>query len=161
MLKLRFVTLIAVVFSFLASVLMFLVGAAKTLKSFRIYFWQQPLGGDVPDYLDVSDQTMIALVESIDAFLVALVFFVLSTGIFKLFVQDIPASKKWAWDEIRTFEQLKKTLVEMIMVVLVVFFLSVALYEGEQLQWTILVIPAGVVLLALSIKLVGWGSTKH
>lgn len=158
MLKLRFVTLIAVAFSFLASLLMFVVGAVKTLKAFRVYLLNEPLTPDVPAYLDTADQTMITLIESIDAFLVALVFFVLSTGIYRLFIRELAAEKKWVWDEIRTFEQLKKTLVEMIMVVLVVYFLGVALYEGENLQWTVLILPASVLLLALSIRLVGWSS---
>ena len=67
--KLRLMSLISVVFSFLGSLLMFVIGAFKSIKAVRVYFFKEPLSQNPPppEHLDYSEQAMIAVVEGMDA----------------------------------------------------------------------------------------------
>jgi uncharacterized membrane protein YqhA len=162
--RLRYVTIVSVVFSFVGSLLMLYLGAAKIIQACRIYFFQQPIADGAPAYLDYSERTMIAVVESIDAFLIALVLIIFSAGVYTLFIGELSGlgrDGRWAWMRIGNVERLKQVLVELILVVLAVLFLRLALWEAEQLQWELLILPAGIALLAAALKLVGWRTEKH
>ena len=90
--KLRLVSVVAVFFAFVSSMLMFVVGAYKSIKAVRVFVFREPLTADPspPVHLDFTDQTMIAVVESMDAFLVAMVLLIFAGGIYNLF-SEIPA----------------------------------------------------------------------
>jgi uncharacterized membrane protein YqhA len=158
--KLRFVTIIPVICSFFGSLLMFYVGAVKTVKAFRVYLLHGTAGSErIPSYLDFSEQATILVVEAVDAFLLGLVLLVFSIGVYTLFIGELKlagAEERFAWMRIHSIEKLKKVLMEVVLVVLAVLFLRVALYEAENLEWVLLVLPTGIALLALTIKLVGW-----
>ena len=115
--------------------------------------------GLFPTYLDASERATIYMVESVDSFLVGLVLLVFSLGVYTLFIGDIrfPAgTQRFAWMRIHSIERLKQVLMEVVLVILAVLFLRVALFEAEKLEWVLLVLPAGIALLALALKLVGW-----
>lgn len=157
--RLRLVSIVAVLFAFLGSLLMFFVGAAKSVKGFRIYFFQEPLMSNLPppEHLDFSEQAMIAVLESIDAFLIALVLLLFAAGVYNLFIGRLGRKgDDWPWTRITSVERLKHVLMEVILVVLAVLFLRVVLFLGEGLTWQALVIPLGIALLALALKLVEW-----
>ncbi len=157
--RLRYASFIAVAFGAAGSVLMFLVGAQKTVKAWRIYF----LGGQLttnpspPPHLDVTDQTMIAVVESVDAFLIALVLVIFAVGVHSLFIKEASkADGAHPWLTVTSVERLKKSLMEVVLVILSVMFLREVLFLGENLAFHALVIPAGVALLATALKLLDW-----
>ncbi len=159
LLRLRFVALIAVVSAAGGSLLMFYLGAVKTVKAYRIYFLGEPLTADPapPQHLDVPEQTMIAIIESMDAFLVALVLLIFGGGIYGLFIGRLPAGHATSpWLSITTIGRLKQVVVEVVLVILAVLFLRQVLFLGENIAWPSLAIPVGMVLLAASLKLVSW-----
>jgi uncharacterized membrane protein YqhA len=161
MAKLRFMSIVAVVFGFLGSLLMFVIGASKSIKAFRIYFFKETVTQTPPAHLDLNDQAMLSIVESIDTFLIALALLVFSFGVYNLFIREIalPSERGHApWTKINSIAQLKQVLMEVILVVLAVLFLWEVLFQGDDVTWRILVIPLGIVLLALSLKLVEWQS---
>ncbi len=159
--RLRYASLIAVVFSTVGTLLMFLVGAEKTVKALRIYFFGDQLTSNPPPppHLDVTDQTIIAIVESIDAFLIGLVLTIFAVGVYNLFIKRDPsATEGESWLHVHSVEHLKKGLMEVILVVLSVMFLREMLFLGEDWSFEALTIPAGVALLAIALKLLGWQS---
>ena len=114
---LRYLSLIAVVFSLLGSALMFLGGAAKSIKAVRIFFLGETLSADPPPpaHLDSGDQALVAVLQSMDAFLIALVLLIFSFGVYKLFIAEITTPKNLPgapWAQITSIEGLKKVLVE-------------------------------------------------
>lgn len=94
------------------------------------------------------------LVESIDSFLIALVFLILSIGITKLFVPDFLWMKgiDLHWMKIDNFTQLKMLLWGTVLLSLVVLS-AINLIEAEgHYDWPMLVVPGAVVLMALAAK---------
>ena len=158
--RFRNIAVVASVFASLGSVLMFIVGAAKTVKAYRIYFLGATLTSDPPPppHLDASDQTMISIVESMDAFLIALVLIIFAGSVYNLFVRAQTSEAGPApWLGVTSIERLKHVVIEVVLVLLAVLFLQHALILGEHLSWSSLVLPAGAALLALTIWLLPTG----
>lgn len=160
---LRYLSLIAVVFSLLGSALMFLAGAEKSIKAIRIFFLGETLSADPPSpaHLDSGDQALVAVLQSMDAFLIALVLLIFSFGVYKLFIAEIKTPKNLPgapWAQITSIEGLKKVLVEVILVILAVLFLWEVVYLEAEASWSVLVLPISIVLLAAALKLVDWRS---
>jgi len=153
--RLRFLSLIAVFFSFLGSCLAMLVGALKAFEAYRVFLIGPALPG-APDHLDRSDGALFLMVQSIDAFLIAQVFLVFAAGIYSLFVAELPRSARLDWLHVRSIEHLKKVLVEVVIVVLIVSSVGVVVYQEQALTYEVLYLPASVALLALSLRLIGW-----
>ena len=99
----------------------------------------------------------IGLLHSVDMFLVAIVFFVLSIGVMILFTNpEANMPKLPAWLHVRNFMELKAILWEAIMTTLVVAYLAKLAegeIEGKQLAFPDLLMPGGVLLIALSLFL--------
>lgn len=151
---LRHISLVAVVCSFVGSVIMFCGGALKTSKALAVFFTRwRPEG----DYETVSDITLATkyIVQSLDAFLVALVLMIFSFGIFGLVVKEIETERLPAssWLKISSITHLKNILAEVIVIILFVQFLEIVLLKLDSLEWEMLVLPVGIALLAVSLKL--------
>jgi uncharacterized membrane protein YqhA len=98
----------------------------------------------------------IGLLHAVDAFLVAIVFFVMALGLFVLFYDRdaaLPVSLP-EWLRVKNFTQLKIILWEAILTTLVVSWLA-SLVEtkigGGTYDLPSLIVPAGVFLIALSL----------
>ena len=158
--RVRYLAVVAVIFSLLRATIMMMIGAEKTIKAYRIYFLDEPLRKDPPlsPRLTTADQTMISVVESIDAFLIGLVLLIFSLGVYNLFVGDLHFPGRRL--HVNSIEGLKKALMELILVVLTVIFLR-ALFLSSEEGWRLLVIPTAVALFALALWLVAWRSPEH
>ena len=149
----RYLTIIAVVSSLAGALLMFIIGASKTVRAYVAYFGQ-PFDPKSPERLKVADQATAYLIQSIDIFLIALVLMIFAMGVYKLFIwENEPKDYKiFAWININSVQQLKRILAELVVVILFVKFLEVALVNLNSLEWEMLVLPAAILLLALSVK---------
>lgn len=90
----RYLSLIAVSFTFLGSTLMFLIGAVRTVNA-GVYFFTgsgflQGLGFEshLPSNLARDTVATINLIGAVDAFLFGLVMLIFSFGVFGLFVKS-------------------------------------------------------------------------
>lgn len=142
---------------------MFLGGSWKSIKAFEIFFLNDSLSSDPPPpaYLDRTDQALIAVLQSMDAFLIALVLLIFAFGVYKLFIADIETPKNLPgapWARINSIEGLKQVLVEVILVVIAVLFLWEVVYLEADASWNVLVLPVSILLLAAALKLVDWRS---
>ena len=154
--RLRYISLAAVVASGLGSMLMFLIGVVKTGSAYIAYF------GGVGHQADLSaKQAITYMIQAIDIFLIGLVLMIFSGAVYSLFVRK-PQSEKSeinSWMKITSIAQLKRILIELVIVILFVRTLEGALViEPDSYRWENLVLPLGILMLALALKFMGF---KH
>ena len=154
--RLRYVSLTAVIASGLGSILMFFMGAVKTLLAYLAYF------KGIADQPDVSaKQAITYMIQAIDVFLIGLVLMIFAGGIYQLFIRrrESDSSEINSWVRITSITQLKRILVELVIVILFVRALEGALViEYGSFIWENLVLPLGILMLALAFKFMGFKS---
>lgn len=94
-------------------------------------------------------------IEIIDIFLVATVFYLISMGLFELFIAKAPLP---GWVEIRTLDDLKTKLLGLIVIALAVIFLGAAL-TGTGGYYNVLLFGAAVAIMIVAISAYLW--VKH
>lgn len=116
----RVIFLLAVVGSFLLAVSLFLYGFAITLTSLLYAFTHFTL------HIEAMKEAMAVAVEIVDLFLVATVFYIISLGLYELFIAKAPLP---GWLKICNLDELKEKLLGLVVIALGVLFL------GESLVW--------------------------
>lgn len=139
----RYVVLIGIIGTFLASVALFLFGLAGIVSA----IW---------DGLTVSSQfseanlkeVSIILLQAIDIFLLATVLYIIALGLYELFIDEALDLPRWL--EVHTLDDLKARLLGMIVVLLPVTFLGklVEWKQGQDILW--LGLAVGAVLIAIA-----------
>ena len=159
-LRLRYISIIAVISLFAGAALMFVAGLIRTVTAFLLIFpGSAAVYGFVtmPDHLPEETLSSIALIGAVDAFLFALVLLIFSYGIYILFVANLSADelqKLPHWMQIMSVNELKTMLIQVIIVILTVNVLEhVILVGSEVLKWETLIIPFAVFCLAASLRL--------
>lgn len=160
--SLRYGILVAVFFSFISAALMLVVGGVKVYKAVYGYITGTgttvlagTAGEKVLTHLSQEDAAIARVIESMDAFLIALVMLYLGYGMYALFCEKKGSSlAKLVPSSIvpKNIGQLKETLAHLIIVVLFVLFTREVWLNLDNLTWEILVLPAGIALLALALK---------
>lgn len=155
--------LVAVFFSFISAALMLVVGGVKVYKAVYGYvtgtgttILAGSAGERVIEHLSQEDAAIGRIIESIDAFLIALVMLYLGFGMYALFCEKKgSALAKLVPPSVvpKNIGQLKETLAHLIIVVLFVLFTRQVWLNLNNLTWEMLVLPAGIALLALALKL--------
>jgi len=121
----RYLVLIAVAGTFLAAVTLLLYGGISIIQIIT----------DTIQNVQASSKGGKALalgfIETIDLFLLGTVFFIISMGLYELFIDD--TIQLPAWLVIHTLDDLKNKLIGVIVVVMAVVFLGhVVKWHGEQ-----------------------------
>ena len=121
----RYLVLIAVAGAFLSALTLLVYGGISVFQ----------LITDAVMNADISSKTgkilVLGFIESIDLFLLGTVFFIVSLGLYELFIDDTVALP--AWLVIHTLDDLKNKLIGVIVVVMAVVFLGhVVKWHGEQ-----------------------------
>ena len=157
MIRLRYVSLIAVISSGLASVLMFLIGALKVYAAYRSYFGELAMDTTtITTFNEAANLAITFLIQAVDAFLIGLVFMIFSGGIYYLYVRhiDVEEPEVSSWIKINSIGQLKNILAELVIIILFVKFLEGGLKTGTtEYEWEMLVLPTGILMLAIALKL--------
>lgn len=146
LLKFRYLAVIVILFSIVNAIALLVLGVYEAFHAYRDILagppWKQ---GGGPG---------ISIVYSIDIFLVAMVLIVLAVGVGELFIipedksDDLPIP---SWMRIKSFLELKLLLWEAVLTVLVVAFLGHVVAQGEVLNWETIILPASILLLAVSL----------
>ncbi len=159
LLRLRYLTVAAIGFSAVAALLMFVMGAVTMVQAVGIYAGS---GEDPALSSDAALDATVKVVTGLDQFLLALFLVIFASGVYSLWwspesagVDEVPKAIP-RWLSVRTVSDLKLQLVEVIAVILAVLFLKVLLEitKSDVLPWTVLVLPAGVLLLAGAVWLI-------
>ncbi|MEG3938479.1 MULTISPECIES: YqhA family protein [unclassified Microcoleus] len=119
--KSRYLMIIAVLGSFIASVTLLIYGALETIATIGYIITTGPISSEN------SKTLILSFVEVVDLFLLATVFYITALGLYELFIDD--RIKVPDWLEIHTIDDLKTKLASVIVVVLSV------LYLGQVVKW--------------------------
>jgi uncharacterized membrane protein YqhA len=118
----RYVVLIAVLGTFVASLALFLfevsVVAASVVDTFRTFSISPK----------AAKSFAVGLIEAVDVFLIAIAVYIISLSLYALFIDDTLPLPRWL--EIHNLDDLKNNLVSVVIAVLAVLFLR------EAIAWT-------------------------
>ena len=147
-LKLRWVAVVISLFSALHAIAFVAIGVVRGVIGYSLIIQGPPWDGDrAPG---------IQLARSVDAFLLALVFFVFSIGVLALFLSnkgDSGLESVPEWMRVRNLSELKFLIWEAILVALVVASVESFVAAGHEVTWSALILPTGTLILALGLFL--------
>jgi uncharacterized membrane protein YqhA len=151
----RFISVLAILSSLASAALILYLGTLDTIAVF-----QNVITGNIEAQGEIEPSVIVIidLLEILDDFLVGLALLYFAYGIYSLFIQvrtNTEVKNEPAWLDINSISTLKKTLLELLVVLLSVVFVK-GILENETikiLNWNILVIPISIVAIALSIRL--------
>jgi uncharacterized membrane protein YqhA len=135
---------IVLLFSFINMLAMLVINVMKGIHAYASLFESQ------------QERPGLEIMEIVDGLLMVLLLMIMNIGFVKLFLPDSKLAKTidLPWLKINSFSQLKMLLIETILTTLVIIFATNVVKEEGSLQWTDILIPTAVVLLALTVKFV-------
>lgn len=151
----RFMSVLAILSSLVGALVMFWIGTVNTVRAILLV-----AGVEEPviegSSIDPAELATIELLECLDDFLVGLAFLYFAYGIYSLFIQlgrKDPNTPLWL--QVGSIGALKKTLLEVLVVLLTVVFVKGLLerLSFRGLEWTYLVIPLSILAIAASTRL--------
>ena len=134
--KTRYFTIITVIGSFMTSLLLTAISLFKLYEV--IYSFEEYFSTGYGEKM-----LLVTLIETVDIFLLAVVFYIVSIGIYTLFIN--PNLQTPHWLNIRSINDLKRKLLNALVLVMVVFF--VTLLANPQLS------PVSLTLYGIGISL--------
>ncbi|NJL45913.1 MAG: YqhA family protein [Leptolyngbyaceae cyanobacterium SM2_3_12] len=151
----RFISVLAVLSSLVGALVMFCIGTFNTFSTILMVVRAEVTVVEGSS-IEPSEMATIELLECLDNFLVGLAFLYFAYGIYSLFIQlGRKDSNAPAWLRISNIGILKKTLLELLVVLLTVVFVKGLLerLSFRGLEWTYLVIPLSILAIAASTRL--------
>lgn len=142
--KSRIITFLAVVFSLISSLALFIAGSIQILNG--IIDFVKGLS-DKPEYL----QLVIAIISAVDLYLIGIVLLIFSFGIYELFISKIdPAQNEEEVNilEIRSLDSLKNKLLKVIIMVLIVYFFKTILASDFHKPIEMLYLGASILMIS-------------
>ncbi len=150
LLGLRTIMLIGSAGAIVGALLMFLQGARYLYHAWHDFFFS-------------GAQVVVPVLEAVDAFLFGIVLVIFAYGIAIGFVFTLPegyGEKLPNWMKVGGVGQLKATLAEVVIVVLIVIFARVVVGtvdSGKLFEWPMLVLPASILLIAAALRMLELG----
>jgi len=112
----------------------------------------------------VQKQATVPVFEAVDSFLFGIVLVIFAYGIAIGFVFALPkeyGERLPTWMKVGGVGQLKATLAEVVIVVLIVIFARIIVEANGQLQWSMLVLPAPILLIAVAVRMIELGGERR
>lgn len=156
--RLRGLMLIASVGAILGAILMFGLGGYHLLHAFQTLIGAPHDAAAAVAATKVGKaQVVVYVLEAVDAFLFALVLMIFAYGIALGFVFH-HVSERYRdylpeWMLVEGVGQLKRTLAEVVIVVLIVIFARLVIESAGSLKWEMLVLPLSVLMLSFALRL--------
>jgi uncharacterized membrane protein YqhA len=153
-LSLRAIMLIGSAGAIVGSLLMFLQGGFYLHEAWHTIM----AGGGAAER-----QVTVPVLEAVDAFLFGIVLVIFAYGIAIGFVFTLPqgyGARLPIWMKVGGVGQLKATLAEVVIVVLIVIFARIVVEANGQLQWSMLVLPASILMISVALRLIELGGDK-
>jgi len=147
----RLFVLLAVVFSMIGSIILFIVASADiwgiVIKTFEVYMQHQH-----PEHFH--EELVGVIIGAVDLYLMAIVMLIFSFGVYELFISEIDPAKSTEGSkilEIHSLDQLKDKLAKVIVMVLIVSFFKKALYTHYSSPLEMLYFAGAILALALGL----------
>jgi uncharacterized membrane protein YqhA len=156
--RLRGLMLIASVGAILGALLMFWTGGKHLLHAYETLIGIKSVAYTAKEAAaEGESRVVVYILEAVDAFLFALVLMIFAYGIALGFVFHHVTERYRDylpdWMLVEGVGQLKRTLAEVVIVVLIVIFARIIIESGGKLEWQMLVLPLSIVLLSYALKL--------
>ncbi|MFD0987705.1 YqhA family protein [Methyloligella solikamskensis] len=155
-LGLRAIMLIGSAGAIVGALLMFLQGGYYLLEAWHIAL----ATGEGFEHAS-ERQVTVPVLEAVDAFLFGLVLVIFAYGIAIGFVFALPegyGQRLPAWMKVDGIGQLKASLSEVVIVVLIVMFARVVVESGGAFTYEMLVLPASILMIAIALRMIDLGS---
>jgi uncharacterized membrane protein YqhA len=147
----RLFILLAVVFSMLGAIVLFIVGSVDiygvVVKTFSVF-----INHEHPD--DFHEMVVGGIIGAVDLYLMAVVMLIFSFGLYELFISEIEAAKGHGASkvlEIHSLDELKDKLAKVIVMVLVVSFFQRVLHTEYNGAQEMLYFAASILALAVAL----------
>ncbi|MGC1178645.1 MAG: YqhA family protein [Methyloceanibacter sp.] len=153
-LGLRAIMLIGSAGAIVSSLLMFLQGG---------FFLHEAWHTILAEGNAAQKQVTVPVLEAVDAFLFGIVLVIFAYGIAIGFVFTLPegyGKRLPNWMKVDGVGQLKATLAEVVIVVLIVIFARIIVEANGHLEWSMLVLPASILLIATAVRMIELGGEK-
>ena len=153
-LSLRAIMLIGSAGALVGSLLMFLQGGFFLHEAWHTIMTE----GDA-----VQKQVTVPVLEAVDSFLFGIVLVIFAYGIAIGFVFTLPegyGERLPIWMKVGGVGQLKATLAEVVIVVLIVIFARIVVEANGHLQWSMLVLPASILMISLALRMLELGGKE-
>lgn len=154
--RIHYMAVLAVIGSLLGAMLMFLIGLYEVVEAILLFFgFRHPT---VPG-MEVTEATATIL-SSLDSFLLGFILLYFAYNLFYLLTfpeqreQQFKGIKMPPAFEVESLDEMKKTILVVIVVSLSVFLLKENMLSVESFDWTDLFTPISIVAVALAIKLI-------
>lgn len=148
----RFFTLLAVIFSMLGAIILFIV-ASLDIWGVLVLIWEMLFHHAHPEHLH--EDVVSAIIGAVDLFLIAIVMLIFSMGVYELFISKIDAAEDTDSGsevlKIHSLDQLKDKIAKVIVMVLVVSFFQRVLHTNYNGALEMLYFSGSILLLALAL----------
>jgi uncharacterized membrane protein YqhA len=153
-LSLRAIMLIGSAGALVGSLLMFLQGGFFLHEAWHTILAE----GDA-----VQKQVTVPVLEAVDSFLFGIVLVIFAYGIAIGFVFTLPegyGGRLPPWMKVGGVGQLKATLAEVVIVVLIVIFARVVVEAQGKFEWSMLVLPASILMISVALRMIELGGKE-
>ena len=152
----RYASLVMILASLVGAVALIYIGTEKMFRGLWNYF----TGTMPPNAIEaaqLSDLFIVRALESLDAFLIAFALITFGYGIlFLVFLSHRPETARVPEVLVPdSIGALKTSLMQVVLVVLTIYFVRVAWLEIEELDFTLWAIPGSILLIAVSMRVSG------
>jgi uncharacterized membrane protein YqhA len=157
----RFFVLLAVIFSMIGGIALFVVASGDVLSVVKIVYLNY-FGGEHP--ANFHEIIVTDLIGAIDLYLIAIVLFLFGFGLYELFISKIDIAKRSAASkilEIHSLDQLKDKLAKVIIMVLIVGFFKRAMNTNYGGPLEMLYLAGAILGLALAFYFMHKGGNSH
>lgn len=146
--NLRYVVILSVILSILASITLFMIGSWDIIYSI---IFQNPLfNSEITNNNDL----LFKIISSIDLFLIGIVLLIFGFGVYELFISEIDFAKDKFTNstlKINSLDQLKNKIIKVIIIVLIVKFFEKILKLTPSFNTSIDILYFGISILSICI----------
>ena len=151
----RFWILAAVLFTLIGSIMLTVI-ATSDIVTLIIYVYHYLVDGT--DINDIHKQSLAVVVMAVDYYLVSMILFIFSIGVYELFIREIEGIEKFNVLNIKTIEELKNKLANTIFMAIVVKFFNELLTVHDRS--TLLNYMIAIFVLAISLYFMRAGKSS-
>lgn len=153
----RFVVILAVLSSLVASFAMFYIATVDAIEMVRHLFEYASSTLSVAERMELRASTVSHVVQVIDGYLMATVLFIFALGLYELFISNIEAAEKSEAGSnvliINDLDDLKSRLAKVILMILIVQVFEHAIHMEFKVALDLLYLSCDIALIGLAIFL--------
>ncbi len=147
----RFIVILAVIFSIIASISLFIIGSYEIIYSL---VYENPIWSE--KYKHNHAQILYKIISAVDLYLIGVVLMIFGFGIYELFISKIDIARKnpsITILEIENLDELKNKIVKVIVMVLIVSFFERILKNSDAFTSSLNLLYFAISIFAISFSI--------